>query len=417
MLGLGALGLAGALTLAAVVAPARDAAAAATYIPSDAAAVVARVPARDPAELSARRTLAAAPDRVELAVELARADLRRYRTLSDPRFLGRAQATLAPWWGLAEPPHDVLLLRATIRQSLHDFAAAKADLDRAVAARPPEAGTDDAPGARWRAAVAQAHLTRAVVATVTADYARARESCAAVGRLAGPLVAAACDAPLDAIAGKADEAYARLGRALAAARGAGAEVRGWARTALAELAIVRGDGEAAEAHVRAALAIDAHDAYARNLLADVLLEGGRAAEASALLAGREAIDSHLVRRAIAEHAIGGPDAAKLAGAMRERIAAAAARGDRIHLREEARFALAVERDPAAAVALARDNWAVQQELADARLLAEAAAAARDPEAARPVIAWARANGLRDAQLDRVLARIAQIERIAPREAR
>lgn len=398
MLGLGALGLAGALTLAALVAPARDAAAAATYIPSDAAAVIARVPSRDPAELSARRTLAAAPDRIELAVELARADLRRYRKLSDPRFLGRAQATLAPWWGLAEPPHDVLLLRATIRQSLHDFAAAKADLDRAVAARPD---------------VAQAHLTRAVVATVTADYARARESCAAVGRLAGPLVAAACDAPLDAIAGEADLAYARLGRALTVARGADAEVRGWARTALAELAIVRGDGDAAAAHLRAALAIDAHDAYARDLLADVLLEGGRAAEASALLAGREAIDSHLVRRAIAEHAIGGPDAAKLAGAMRARIAAAAARGDRIHLREEARFALAVERDPAAAVALARDNWAVQQELADARLLAEAAAAARDPEAARPVIAWARANGLRDAQLEQVIARIAQIERIAP----
>ena len=399
MLGLGAFGLAGALTLAALVAPARDAAAAATYTPSDAAAVVARVPARDPAELSARWTLAAAPDRVELAVELARADLRRYRTLSDPRFLGRAQATLAPWWGLAEPPHDVLLLRATIRQSLHDFDAAKADLDRAVAARPEDA---------------QAHLTRAVVATVTADYARARESCAAVGPLAGPLVAAACDAPLDAIAGKTDEAYARLGRALAVARGADAEVRGWARTALAELAIVRGDGDAAAAHLRAALALDAHDAYARDLLADVLLEGGRAAEASALLAGREAIDSHLVRRAIAEHAIGGPDAAKLAGAMRERIAAAAARGDRIHLREEARFALAVDRDAAAAVQLARDNWAVQQELADARLLAEAAAAARDPEAARPVIAWARANGLRDAQLEQLMVRI---ERVAPLEAR
>jgi hypothetical protein len=415
VLGLGAFGLAGALTLAALVAPARDAAAAATYIPSDAAAVVARVPVRDPAELSALRTLAAAPDRIELAVELARADLRRYRTLSDPRFLGRAQATLAPWWGLAEPPHDVLLLRATIRQALHDFAAAMADLDRAIAARPaPEVATDEAAGARWRAAIAQAHLTRAVVATVTADYARARESCAAVGRLAGPLVAAACDAPLDAIAGKADLAYARLGRALAAARGADAEVRGWARTALAELAIVRGDGDAAAAHLRAALAIDAHDAYARNLLADVLLEGGRAAEASALLAGREAIDSHLVRRAIAEHAIGGPDAATLAGAMRERIAAAAARGDRTHLREEARFALAVERDAAAAVRLARDNWAVQQELADARLLAEAAAAARDPEAARPVLAWARANGLRDAQLEQLIVRIA---RITPPEAR
>src|SRR6185436_15935996 len=117
---------------------------------------------------------------------------------------------------------------------------------------------------------AQAQLTRAVVATITADYARARESCAAVARLAGPLVAATCDAPLDAIAGKTDEAYARLARVLAAARGADAGVRGWARTALAELALVRGDTDAAATHLRAALALDASDAYARNLLADVM---------------------------------------------------------------------------------------------------------------------------------------------------
>ncbi len=400
VLGLGAFGLAGALTLAALVAPGREAAAAATYTPSDAAAVVARVPTRDPEELSARRTLAAAPDRVELAVELARADIRRYQTLSDPRFLGRAQATLAPWWGLAEPPRDVLLLRATIRQSIHDFDGAKADLDRLVARAPqPEDSAAEA------ATLAQAHLTRAVVATVTADYARARESCAAVGKLASPLVAATCEAPLDAIAGKADEAYARLGRALAAARGADTGVRGWARTQLAELAIVRGDHAAADGHLRAALALDPHDAYARNLLADVMLLGGRAREASELLAGKDEIDSHLVRRAIAEHAIHGPDEAKLVRAMRERIAAAAARGDRIHHREEAMFALAVERDAKAALALARANWDVQKELADARLLAEAAVAARDADAARPVLAWARANGLRDAQLETFFARL------------
>jgi hypothetical protein len=91
--------------------------------------------------------------------------------------------------------------------------------------------------------------------------------------------------------------------------------------------------------------------------------------------------------------------------MRDRIAAAAERGDRIHLREEARFTLAVELDAARAVAIARDNWSVQKELADGRLLAEAAVAARDRDAAAPVIAWARATGVRDATLDRLLARL------------
>jgi hypothetical protein len=91
--------------------------------------------------------------------------------------------------------------------------------------------------------------------------------------------------------------------------------------------------------------------------------------------------------------------------MRERIAAAAERGDRVHLREEARFALAVDGDAGRAVRLARDNWDVQRELADARLLAETAVAAGDRAAAEPVIAWARATGVRDAVLDGWLAKL------------
>ncbi|HEX7837251.1 MAG TPA: hypothetical protein VF469_07295, partial [Kofleriaceae bacterium] len=70
--------------------------------------------------------------------------------------------------------------------------------------------------------------------------------------------------------------------------------------------------------------------------------------------------------------------------------------------------LAVELDAARAVALAADNWRVQKELADARLLAETALAASDPDAAQPVIAWARATGVRDATLDRLLP---QLERM------
>jgi hypothetical protein len=390
VLGLGALGLAGALTLAAFVAPSRTAAAAATYVPTDGAQVIARVPVRDAGELATRQSLAGAPDRVELAVELARADIRRYRTESDPRYLGRAQATLARWWDLAEPPADVLLVRATIRQSLHDFTGARDDLDRLVTLRP-----DDP----------QAHLTRAVVATVSGDYVRARESCTAAGRLLGMLIAASCDAPLDGIAGNADAAYTRLATTLAQSRRAARELRGWALTALAELAIMRGQTDTAALHLRAALALDGEDTYARNLLADVLLATHHASEASSLLAGREAVDSHLVRLAIAEHVTRGPSEVRTTRAMRERIEAAALRGDRVHLREEAMFALAVESDAPRALKLARDNWNVQKELADARLLAETAIAADEPEAAAPVIAWATKTGVRDAWLDRSLAQL------------
>ncbi len=386
MLGIGAVALAGALTAAAFVAPNRLASAATPYVPPTAGTVVTQVPRRDPREVAERQELAAAPDRVELAVALARADIQRARSLSDPRYLGRAQATLGRWWKLAEPPPDVLLLRATIEQSLHDFKASRVDLDRLIALRPNDA---------------QAHLTRAVVATVTADYPAARASCDALVSLVPAVIAESCRAPLDALAGHADEAYQRLSAAMNA-RGTDPALRSWALTTLAELAIQRGDEARAADHLRTSLAIDRDDAYARAALADVLMQQHDPAAASARLAGYEQIDNLLVRRAIAEQAAHGPDADKLARAMHDRIAAAAERKDRVHMREEAMFVLAVDHDAPRALELAKQNWDVQKELADARLLAETALATRDRAAAAPVAEWSRITGVRDARLDALL---------------
>jgi tetratricopeptide (TPR) repeat protein len=384
VLATGAVGLAAALTAAALVAPNRAAAAAQPYVPHDAATIVAHVPPRDAREVAERQALAAAPDRVELAIEIARSEIEHARRLSDPRYLGRAQATLARWWKLPVPPPDVLLLRATIEQSLHQFEAARTDLDRLIAVRPTDV---------------QAHLTRAVVATVRADYTAARESCSALEPLTAPLIVLACKAPLDALGGDIDGAYRRLAAALT--NRTQPELRTWALTTLAELAIQAGREPLAAEHLREVLAIDPSDTYARAALADIVPP----AEASQLLAGFDAVDTLLVRRAIAEDRIKGADASRLVRAMRERFAAATQRGDQVHLREEARFVLAVDSDPGRALELARRNWDVQKELADARLLVEAAVEARQPSAAAPVLDWVRANDVHDARLDSWLARI------------
>jgi hypothetical protein len=66
------------------------------------------------------------------------------------------------------------------------------------------------------------------------------------------------------------------------------------------------------------------------------------------------------------------------------------------------FVLAVEGDVGRGLTIALGNWRDQKELADARLLAEAAARAHDPFAAAPVIAWVRATGVHDARLERSL---------------
>jgi hypothetical protein len=73
------------------------------------------------------------------------------------------------------------------------------------------------------------------------------------------------------------------------------------------------------------------------------------------------------------------------------------------------FALYVESDAPRALEIARENWFVQKELADARLLAEAAVEARNPAAAQPVIDWAAATGVRDARLDTLRLRLGGVQ--------
>jgi tetratricopeptide (TPR) repeat protein len=223
-----------------------------------------------------------------------------------------------------------------------------------------------------------------------------------IGQLASPMIAATCVAPIDGITGHADDAYAHLAAAIAAAPGAEPSLRAWSITALAELAELRGDFADATGLFRQVLAIDADDAYARAGLADLLVLAGKPAEASALLAGRESIDNLLVRRAIAEHLARGGDEAKVVRMMRDRIAAAAERGDRIHMREEAMFVLRVDGDAVRAVAIARDDFAVQKELADARLLAACGVAAHDDAALATIHAWQAQSGVHDAQLEQIL---------------
>jgi len=91
--------------------------------------------------------------------------------------------------------------------------------------------------------------------------------------------------------------------------------------------------------------------------------------------------------------------------LRARFEAARARGDRVHLREEARFYSELLRQPREALRLAQENWKVQKEPADARILVETAIGAGDRAAAQPVIDWMKRNGVEDAMLAGLVQRL------------
>ncbi len=151
--------------------------------------------------------------------------------------------------------------------------------------------------------------------------------------------------------------------------------RAWGESLLGEIAHRRGD-PAAERHFRAALAADPRDLYTLGAYSDWLLDHGRAAEVIPLVRNEPRVDALLLRLALAQQALrsAGRRRRRIA-TLRARFAASRARGDTVHRREEARFALELDGDPQAALRLAQDNWNVQREPADLRVLAEAAAAA------------------------------------------
>jgi len=364
---------------------------AAPFVPGDDAQVLERLPSRSTPQYrnlySLRAAAAKAPRDLPAATALATAYVRAARVEGDPRFLGYAQAALGPWWDDPAAPAPVLVLRATIRQSRHEFDAAVADLDRVLRRDPRNA---------------QALLTRATVLTVQGRYAAARDDCdRLVGRVPA-LYPAGCIAAIDSVTGKAGAAYAMLQQALAASPRADAVQRAWAQTLLGEIAHRRGD-PAAEAHFRAALDADARDLYLLAAYGDWLLDQGRAAEVTALLAQETRVDALLLRLALAQKATQQPEAAASIAALAARFAASRARGDTVHQRENARFKLFLQGNAPAALALAIEDCKVQREPADLRVLAEAAAAAGDAAALSAVRQWLAQTGLEYAAVAAIVA--------------
>jgi len=330
--------------------------------------------------------LRARPGELALASAFARRAIAAARASGDPRYLGQARAALAPWWSAGEAPPVALLLRATVKQSLHDFPGALADLDRLLAIAPGDA---------------QARLTRATVRNVLGRHADALADCDALPRDTPPLVVTACRADAASRAGRARTAYDVLARGLADSR-ADASLRAWASTIAGEIAARLDAADAAERQFRLSLALDAGDPYTLGAYADFLLDRGRRREAVALLARHTRNDGLLLRYVIALRDVDTAAFERHRVELAARVDASRRRGDGVHLREEARYALDIERDPEAALALARANWNVQREPADVRVLAEAARAAGDAGAMRIVSDWTTATGLEDTRVAALL---------------
>ncbi|WP_310461793.1 hypothetical protein [Sphaerotilus sp.] len=378
---------------------------AAPHTPTDDQSVVATLPGTTAARRQARQlarqvhALGTSPAALPAALQQARAAIDRFRRDGDPREIGVAQAALAPWWTQAAPPPAVRLLRASIRQTQHDFGPALVDLDALIAS--PQTPL---------ALQAQAELIRLALLQAQGRLDDARLGCERLGsaRYAAlgdgvRLPAAVCAAELASLMG--DEG--RGARALAALAAqvtpqSDPGTAAWLALVQGELAERRGDPAALGLFERA-LQLQP-EAYTRAALADWLLDHQRHAEVLRLTEGplEDLPDSVLLRRAIALKRLGDPRAAAAADLLGQRLDATRARGDTTHQREQARYLLELRGQPQAALPLAVANWAAQKEPADARLLLDCATAAGQPQAAHDVLRHLRVYHQRDARLTAAL---------------
>jgi len=342
------------------------------FIPTNDAVILARFPAasRQAGGRPARGASAACATNLPLALATARDAIRRARAEADPRILGLAQLALAPWLSHDLPPVDALVLRGTVRQSLHDFDGALQDLDAALSRAP-----------RHESAL----LTKATIHVVRGEVPAARTAAARLLTLVEPLTATVIIAQIAELDGHGESAVRTLGSALSRQEPKPNDVPAdrletvvWATTTLAEMLDRRGRPSEAEHHFKAALGMAPTDPYLLGAYGDFLLDQRRPAEVLALLEGHERIDSLLLRMAEAQRAFKPGSESAVIERLGERFDLARARGDRLHLREEARFHLRLRADRVTAHRLALENWAIQKEPADRRLMMESEPVSQQP---------------------------------------
>ncbi|MAT69600.1 MAG: hypothetical protein CMJ58_08755 [Planctomycetaceae bacterium] len=367
------------------------AASAAPYVPADDAEVLESLPRSllaGQGELAQLRgQLDAGPDDPEVAAAVAQRYLQIGTDAGDPRYFGYARAALSRWWEQPAAPTGILRLRAKLREKDHLYDAAIADLRALLVQQPADA---------------QAWVELSNIYRVQGKYEHAEKAIERLSRVATAGAVAYARIPLLAVTGRVAQAD-RLLTAIAQVTADDAAPNTWLAAMQADVARMRGDDRRAERRYRQGLQASPDNLYLLRAYGDFLLDRGRDREALELLIDHGNDNGALLGATIALTRLGAQQqAAKWTAVLASRFEEIRMRGSQPHGRYEARFHLQVLDDPERALEVALANWQQQRELRDSQVVLQAALAAKQAAAARPVVEFLQRHGTDDADLNSLL---------------
>jgi tetratricopeptide (TPR) repeat protein len=333
------------------------------------------------------------PATVEDAVAQAKISIQSARELQDPRYLSRARATLQRWWGKADAPQEVLVLQATIEQSLHQFDDARKTLASLTNKYPKNM---------------QAWLTLSSLDRLAGNYSTAQGACERAGQASTSgfekVYGDLCMADIQCHISGNSAAFRALLMGMNRLR-LGPDVLSWGFSLLAECEERSGQPLKALDAYQSSLAL-APDNYTSISYADSLLRNKRPEKAMQVLATLPKSDSVLLRVAHAMQMQGMGQWKLIYGDLMQRFQESALRGDdsKQHARERAYAALWLGDDSKQAVVQSKLNIENQKEVIDWVLLFESLEKAKDGQELKRYASILKNTGLRDQRLTSWIAK-------------
>jgi tetratricopeptide (TPR) repeat protein len=320
---------------------------------------------------------------LDAALRYARAVFMIGLTEGDLRWYGSAKAALLPWWNAPQLSAQGHFMRGLVKQGFHDFAGGLQDIQAAIALDGQQAEYWS-----WRFAI---HLLQSQMDLAAQD-------CAEIRTRFGTDEADACQAILWYRTGRAAQALPLLQRLVKAPDFQGALTQDWLQFHLGEAHQTLGQYDQAIAVWEKHLARAPRSHSVRLALAELLNHQGAFAKAKRISNVPNPSDALLMQSLTASIGLRDAQMPSLTAAWEARMANQALRKDGLIERPAMIYLIRHGKDLEAGLRMAQANWAIQNEPADAALLAEAAIALKRPEAAKVVLDWMRTTGYTDPTL-------------------